>query len=42
MKYPSQIFFNNINHGYRAAKLKKKKFYLAASVLDGCGYLFLL
>ena len=23
MNFPSQIFFNNINHGYRAAILKK-------------------
>ena len=34
-------FFNDINHGYKAAILKKKLF-MAASVLYGCGYLLLL
>ena len=24
MNFPSQIFFNDVNHGYRAAILKKK------------------
>ena len=33
--------FDGINHGYRATILKKKIF-LAASILYGCGYLFLL
>ena len=33
--------FNDINHGYRAAILKKN-FFVAAFILYGCGYLFLL
>ena len=41
MNFPSQIFFNNINHGYRAATLKEK-FFVAASILYGCGYLFVI
>ena len=41
MNFPSQIFFNYINHGYREAILKKT-FFMAASVLYGCGYLLLL
>ena len=28
MKFPSQIFFNDINHGYRAAILKKNYLWL--------------
>ena len=32
MNFPSQIFFNNINHGYRAAIFLKKKI-VAASIL---------
>ena len=27
MNFPSQIFFNDINHGYRAAMLKKSSFW---------------
>ena len=47
MNFPSQIFFNDIDHGYRAAILNSilksiLKFFVAASILDGCGYLFLL
>ena len=38
MNFPSQIFFNDVNHVYRAA-ISKKKFFVAASVLYGCGYL---
>ena len=41
MNFPSQVFFNDINHGYRAPILKKK-FFVAASALNGCGYLLLL
>ena len=41
MNFPSQIFFNDINHGYRATILKKI-FFVAAFILYGCGYLFLL
>ena len=37
--YPD--FFNDINYGYRGAILKKH-FFVAASVLHGCGYLLLL
>ena len=37
--YPD--FFNDINYGYGGAILKKKTF-VAASVLHGCGYLLLL
>ena len=37
MNFPSQIFFNDINHGYRSAK----KIIVAASILYGYGYLFL-
>ena len=40
MNYPSQIFFNDINHGYRVDI--SKKLFVAASILDGCRYLFLL
>ena len=39
MNFPSQIFFNDINHGYRATILKKI-FFVAAFILYGCGYLF--
>ena len=35
------MFFNDINHGYRATILKKKN-RAAASILYGCGYVFLL
>ena len=28
MNFPSQIFFNDINHGYRAAVLKKNYLWL--------------
>ena len=28
MNFPSQIFFNEINHGYRAAILKKSSLWL--------------
>ena len=28
MNFPSQIFFNDINHGYRAAILKKNSLWL--------------
>ena len=41
MNFPSNIFFNGINRGYRAAILKKKLF-VAASALFGCDYLLLL
>ena len=41
MNSSSQICFNGINHGFRAALLKKF-FLVAASVLYGCGFLLLL
>ena len=41
MNFSSQIFFNDINHGYRAEIFKEKNF-VAASILYGCGYFFLL
>ena len=41
MNFPLQIFFNDVNHGYRAAILKKSSLWLS-SVLYGSGYLFLL
>ena len=36
MNFLSQIFFNDIDHGYRAAILKKK-YFVAASISYGCG-----
>ena len=38
--FPSHIFFNDINHSYRAAILKKNSLWLL--LFYGCGYLFLL
>ena len=35
MNFPSQIFFNDINHGYRAAILKNN---FEKNVLYGCDY----
>ena len=34
MNFPSQLFFNDINHGYRAAILKK--LFVAVFVPYGC------
>ena len=39
MNFPSQIFYNDINHGYRAAILKKKNF-VDAFILNGCDTYF--
>ena len=39
--FPSQIFFDDINHGYRAALLKKKSLCLLPFLCD-CGFLLLL
>ena len=36
MNYPSQIFFNDINHGYRAAILKKNSLRLLNSIMKRC------
>ena len=41
LNFPSQIFFNDINHDYRGAILRKKIF-VTAFILYGCSYLFLL
>ena len=38
MNFPSQLLFNDINHGHRAALLKKS-FFVAASILNGCDLL---
>ena len=38
MNFPSQLLFNDINHGHRAALLKKS-FFVAASILYGCDLL---
>ena len=32
MNFPSHIFFNDVNHGYRASYIEEK-FFVAASVL---------
>ena len=42
MNFPSHIFFNNINHGYRETILIEEKFFVTTSVLYGCGYLLVL
>ena len=41
MNFPSQIFFNDISHSYKAALLNKKLF-VAAFISCGCGFLLLL
>ena len=38
MNFPSQISFNDINHGYRAALLKKTSFWLLASYMAVSAY----
>ena len=41
MNFPSQMFFNNINHGYRAAMLKKNPLWLLpfyVAVATSCYY----
>ena len=41
MNFPSQIFFNDINHGYRAAILKKTSLWLLpfyVAVATSCYY----
>ena len=38
MNFLSQIFFNDINHGYRATILKKT--FVAVSILYGCDTYF--
>ena len=34
MNFPSQIFFNDINHGYKAALLKKNSLWLLSFYMD--------
>ena len=38
MNFPSQISFNDINHGYRAALMKKTSFWLLASYMAVSAY----
>ena len=41
MNFPSQIFFNDINHGYRTAMLKKNPLWLLPlfmTVATSCYY----
>ena len=40
MNFPSQIFFNNINHGYKAALLKKNSLRLLWFYMDVASYCY--
>ena len=40
MNFPSQIFFNDINHGYRAAILKKSSLWLLPSYMAVATYCY--
>ena len=40
MNFPSQIFFNDINHGYRAAILKKSSLWLFPSYMAVATYCY--
>ena len=40
MNFPSQIFFNDINHGYRAAMLKKNSLWLLLSCMSVATYCY--
>ena len=40
MNFPSQIFFNDINHGYRAAILKKNYLWLLPFYMVVVTYFF--
>ena len=40
MNFPSQIFFNNINHGYKAALLKKNSLWLLSFYMDVVSYCY--
>ena len=40
MNFPSQINFNNINHGYKAALLKKNSLWLLSFYMDVVSYCF--
>ena len=40
MNFPSQMFFNDINHGYRAAILKKSSLWLLPSYMAVATYCY--
>ena len=40
MNFPSQVFFNDINHGYRAVILKKSSLWLLPSYMDVATYCY--
>ena len=40
MNFPSQIFFNKINHGYKAALLKKNSLWLLSFHMDVASYCY--
>ena len=40
MNFPSQIFFNKVNHGYKAALLKKNSFCLLSFYTEVTSYCF--
>ena len=40
MNFPSQIFLNDINHGYKAALLKKRSMWLLPSYLAVTTYCY--
>ena len=40
MNFPSQIFFNNVNHGYKAALLKKNSLWLLSIYMDVTFYYY--
>ena len=40
MSFPSQIFFNDINHGYRAAILTEKSLWLLPIYLAAATYFY--
>ena len=40
MNFPSQIFFNDINHGYKTALLKKNYLWLLSVYMDVASYYY--
>ena len=40
MNFSSQIFFNSINHGYKAALLKKSSLWLLSIYMDMTSYCY--
>ena len=40
MSFPSQIFFNDINHGYKTASLKKNSLWLLSIYMDVASYCY--